>query len=487
MKQYFLFTLLLLQCFLGFAQAPNKMSYQAVIRNSNNTVVSNHVVGMRISILQGTATGSSVYTETQSPTTNANGLIAIEIGTGTIVSGSFANIDWANGPYFVKTETDPYGGSNYTLTGTSQLLSVPYALYAKKTDSSNVAKMALNALNGVPSGSQHGQTLTNCDGNLTWTYFGQCPAKISSFNCSDTIQTGVLSSNLSKANVNASITYNGGNGGFYDNQTFSSTGVIGLEAKLISGKLNLGSGSLTFQITGTPLSAGIAFFKIIIGDKFCIIQRTINSTQYGPNGTVYCNGTLTAVVNVTNPITGKTWMDRNLGASQAAISSTDAAAFGDLYQWGRGADGHQCRNSETTSTLSTTDQPGNSYFIANYNTNNLDWRNVKNNNLWQGINGVNNPCPSGYRIPTVTELENEISSWSLQDRSGALASVLKLPFTGYRSNGVVIGEAHNGSYWTNSVNIPPDDNPYYLVFTEGMVSINLSSRNVGNAVRCIKD
>jgi len=158
MKQTFLFTLLLLQCFWGFAQAPNKMSYQAVIRNSNNTVVSNHAVGMRISILHGSTTGSTVYTETQSPTTNANGLIAIEIGTGTIVSGSFANIDWANGPYFVKTETDPNGGSNYNLTGTSQLLSVPYALYAKT---------AGNAL-PTPTGGTYGQSLFNCNGHLQW-------------------------------------------------------------------------------------------------------------------------------------------------------------------------------------------------------------------------------------------------------------------------------------------------------------------------------
>jgi hypothetical protein len=114
MKKYILFSLLLLQISLGFAQAPNKMSYQAVIRNSNNVVVSNHAVGMRISILQGTATGTSVYTETQSPTTNTNGLIAIEIGTGTVVSGSFTAINWANGPYFVKTENDPNGGNNYT-------------------------------------------------------------------------------------------------------------------------------------------------------------------------------------------------------------------------------------------------------------------------------------------------------------------------------------------------------------------------------------
>ena len=113
-----------------FAQAPNKMSYQAVIRNTSNALVSSQLVGMRISILQGTSTGASVYVETQTPTTNTNGLASIEIGGGTVVSGNFSTIDWANGPYFVKTETDPAGGTNYTITGTSQLLSVPYALYA---------------------------------------------------------------------------------------------------------------------------------------------------------------------------------------------------------------------------------------------------------------------------------------------------------------------------------------------------------------------
>ena len=114
-----------------FAQAPNKMSYQAVIRNSSNALVTNQSVGMRISILQSSASGSSVYVETQAPVTNTNGLASIEIGGGTAVSGNFANIHWANGPYFIKTETDPTGGTNYTIVGTSQLLSVPYALHAK--------------------------------------------------------------------------------------------------------------------------------------------------------------------------------------------------------------------------------------------------------------------------------------------------------------------------------------------------------------------
>jgi uncharacterized protein (TIGR02145 family) len=117
--------------FCVFAQPPQKMSYQAVIRNSSGQLITNQAIGMRISILQGSVNGTAVYTETQTTTINANGLVTIEIGGGTIVTGTFAGIDWSNGTYFIKTETDPNGGTSYTITGTSQILSVPYALYSK--------------------------------------------------------------------------------------------------------------------------------------------------------------------------------------------------------------------------------------------------------------------------------------------------------------------------------------------------------------------
>jgi hypothetical protein len=110
-----------------WAQSPLKMSYQAVIRNSSDQLVINHAVGMRITILQGSASGAIVYTETQTPVTNANGLVSIEIGG----LAGFDAVNWANYTYFIKTETDPTGGTGYTITGTSQLLSVPYALHAK--------------------------------------------------------------------------------------------------------------------------------------------------------------------------------------------------------------------------------------------------------------------------------------------------------------------------------------------------------------------
>lgn len=134
MKKIHTISIALLFAISIFAQAPQKMSYQAVIRNNSNVLVSNSVVGMRISILQGSSQGDEVYAETQTPTSNANGLVSIEIGSGTVETGSFSTINWGNGPFFLKTETDPAGGVNYTVSGISELLSVPYALHAKTAE-----------------------------------------------------------------------------------------------------------------------------------------------------------------------------------------------------------------------------------------------------------------------------------------------------------------------------------------------------------------
>src|SRR5690554_5860685 len=127
MRKIFAFLAILLLTVTVFAQSPEKMSYQAIIRDASNKLLTSQTVGMQISVLQGSSTGTVVYTETQTPLTNANGMVSIEIGGG----AGFNTIDWANGPYFIKTETDPTGGTNYIITGTSQLLSVPYALRAK--------------------------------------------------------------------------------------------------------------------------------------------------------------------------------------------------------------------------------------------------------------------------------------------------------------------------------------------------------------------
>jgi len=135
MKKLIILFLMLALAISVLAQSPQKLNYQAVIRNAGNALITNQAVRMRVSILKSTDTGTAVYVETHTPQTNANGLAVIEIGGGTVVSGDFSSIDWSAGPYFLKTETDPSGGTNYTITGTSQLLSVPYALHAVKAES----------------------------------------------------------------------------------------------------------------------------------------------------------------------------------------------------------------------------------------------------------------------------------------------------------------------------------------------------------------
>ena len=154
MKKVILFFLFMLLVVNSFSQSPMNFSYQAIIRDANNNLLKNQSVGMQISILQGSSTGSAVYVETQTVTSNSNGLITAEIGNGTAVSGTFSSVDWSAGPYFLKIETDPSGGTNYTISGVSQLLSVPYALYAKKAE--NGFSGNYNDLTNKPSGNNIG-------------------------------------------------------------------------------------------------------------------------------------------------------------------------------------------------------------------------------------------------------------------------------------------------------------------------------------------
>ncbi|MBU0674096.1 MAG: hypothetical protein KJ950_05595 [Proteobacteria bacterium] len=186
---------------------------------------------------------------------------------------------------------------------------------------------------------------------------------------------------------------------------------------------------------------------------------------------------------------GQVWMDRNLGASQVATSFDDAEAYGDLYQWGRGTDGHEKRDSPTTSTLSTSDTPGHGNFITGYSYPH-DWRSPNNDTLWQGVSGINNPCPAGFRLPTVTEWEVEVASWSWDNRRGAFASPLKLVSGPSRNS---FGQTYyapdpEGNYWSSSATA--SNTGYYarcLAFYTRSVRLMSSERASGKSVRCIQD
>jgi hypothetical protein len=381
---------------ITFAQAPQGFNYQATVRNSTGALIINQNVNFKFNIMLNSATSLPVFSETHMAPTDDLGQVNLVIGQGTATTGTFSTINWGNGNYYLGIELNT--GSGYIAMGTTQLLSVPYALYA------------------------------NSSGNSQAT-------------------TPNLASVLA---------------------------------------VNNGANNLQIKNLADPTDNQDAVTKSYLQTQINILQQQINNylnSQY-PLGSVFCLSGSTQIINVLNPSTGKIWMDRNLGASQVATSSTDALAYGDLYQWGRRADGHQCRNSATTSTLSSSDQPTLGNFILSSNTS-LDWRSPQNNNLWQGVNGVNNPCPIGYRLPTEVELNVERTSWSSNDLGGAFASPLKLPMGGGRnSSGSLIEVGNDGYYWSSTIS---GTSSVDLAFGNGDAQIFSNPRVLGLSVRCIKN
>lgn len=217
---------------------------------------------------------------------------------------------------------------------------------------------------------------------------------------------------------------------------------------------------------------------------------------------------LTPAFGAVQSSTGKIWMDRNLGATRSATSVNDYLAYGNLYQWGRSSDGHEKINwtnatsgtpaNGITTTLSNTNSPSNSLFIVN-NTYPNDWRNPNNDNLWQGVDGINNPCPSGYRLPTETEFNAEINANNITKisilnttnspfrfvfpsmRYGITITILGTQYLGYIDPNNL---SHEAFYWTSTVKGFFSRCCYINDVGAGIIS---SERTAGYSIRCIKD
>lgn len=545
MRKLFTITAAVLITLSVFAQAPQKMSYQAVIRNTNDQLVTGQQIGLRISILQNSIDGNMVYQETYNPNpeTNINGLLTIEIGQGVPLTGVFAEIDWAAGPYFIKTETDLTGGTNYTITSTSQLLSVPYALHAEtvgnitETDpvfeSSPVASIEDTDINNWDDAYSWGDHLdagyltdfTITEEDVTAHQGALQIAEEQITDLQDYLleeidplftawdkSTGIVITEEQISDLQDYLTeetdptvpqhvkdIEAGNISNWEEAhswgDHTAEGYLTEESQNLSDVLLEGNNAGGNQIKNIaePTDEKDATTKAYVDSLFTELLLKIEELEQNIEHNFVC-GTSTVTFNYNgSSVTYGTvvgannacWLDRNLGASRVAISSTDEEAYGDLFQWGRADDGHQLRTSETTSTLSNSDTPGHGEFIIS-TISPHDWRNPQNDDLWQGESGTNNPCPVGYRLPTEAELDAEVQSWSSNDAEGAFASPLKLPLSGFRlaSNGSITSVDSGASYWSSSLD---DTNSRRLGFSITFASMSGGIRGLGLSVRCIKD
>ncbi len=220
------------------ASVPQKISYQAVVRNSSNNLVVSSGIGMQVSILEGSVNGTAVYIERHFPTTNANGLVTIQIGAGTVVNGTFSTIDWSLGTYFIKIEYDLNGGANYSISGTNQLLSVPYAIYAETAGNGVTA-----ALTSQITSLATQQTTSNAN-MLT------LQSQISSINADITnITNSIVSLQVSSTATNAQLT------SLQANVTALQNIVNALQVTVITLQTNVASLTANQATTNTRLAA----------------------------------------------------------------------------------------------------------------------------------------------------------------------------------------------------------------------------------------
>ena len=425
----------------------------------------------------GTLTGIVAIANGGTNSTAAATAGGIGYGTGTehayTAAGTTGQVLSSNGAGVPTWITPSAGGIPYT----GATAAVDLGVYDLKVNSLTVGKGGGSVTNNTAIGAS--ALFTNTTGNNN-TALGYA-ADVASGALTNATAIGA------SAIVSASNTIQLGNTDVTNVKTSGTITAGAVTYPKVDGAANQvlstnGSGTLAWTTpTGLPSSGntagdmlywnGTAWVKVPAGSN--------GQSLFFQNGTPKWNGTF-SYRNTVKTATGRVWMDRNLGASQVATSATDALAYGDLYQWGRGSDGHESRSAGETNIVSTSDTPGNGNFI-NHASNR--WRDPTNLNLWQGVNGINNPCPSGFRLPTKTEWQAEIATWT----GSGFDSPLKLPLGGHQHPILTTPwqVGGSGSYWTST----PNDGLHSWNLGLGATSktMGIAQQGHGFSVRCIMD
>jgi len=475
MNKFYIFLAAILLTTSTFAQAPEKMSYQAVIRNSSDALVTNQAVGMRISILQTTATGAAVYVETQTPTTNINGLVSLEIGTGTPVTGTFAGIDWAAGSYFIKTEIDVDDNASYDVTGTSQLMSVPYALYADNGMPSGTAGTMLYS-NGtdwvaIPAGT-NGQTLTITNGVPTWATVSHLPTLTTTTPSNTLATTATAGGNITSDGLGAT----GARGVCWSTSPNPTT---------VNSFTSDGTGTGTFTSNITGLTANTTYY--------------IRAYATNSSGTAYGNeiNFTTLEINVPGPIV--TDIDGNVYETVGICYQTWTKTNLNVTKYRNGDVIPQVTDPTAWAGLTT----GAWCYYNNDPTTEAVYGKLYN---WHAVNDPRGLAPAGYHIPTDAEwttlttcLGGETVAGGAMKETGTTHWITpntdatnSSGFTGlpeaYRTNGGSFAvNGYYGNWWSSTENATTNALQRGVRYNNGSVDRSVSDKRNGFSVRCLRD